>query len=88
MFHPNYILYKSLLEQTKERYSVVKDRKLMSKKIVDEEDSLKTLQEMVKERKKGEPVEEVLAIFCERYGVEMGECRSLYNKLVKQGKMK
>jgi hypothetical protein len=60
----------------------------MSKKIVDKQHSLEALQEMIAERKKGEPAEEVLAIFCERYGVEMAECRSLYSELVKQGKIK
>jgi hypothetical protein len=60
----------------------------MSKKLVDKQHSLETLQEMIRDRKKGEPAEEVLTIFCERYGVEMMYCRSLYNELVTQGKIK
>ncbi|MGD6851655.1 MAG: hypothetical protein ACQCN6_06310 [Candidatus Bathyarchaeia archaeon] len=60
----------------------------MSKKLVDNEHSLEALQEMIQDRKKGEPVEEVLAIFCQRYSLTMEDCRSLYNELVAQGKIK
>jgi hypothetical protein len=60
----------------------------MSKKLVDEEHSLNSLKEMVKHRKKGEPVEEVLAVFCQRYGLTMASCRAHYDKLVKNGDIK
>jgi hypothetical protein len=60
----------------------------MSKKIVDEEHALEALKEMVKHRKKGEPVEEVLAIFCQRYGLTMAACRTHYDTLVKKGEIK
>jgi len=46
------------------------------------------LKEMVNERKKGEPVEEVLSVFCERQGVSMGSCRVYYDKLLKAGEIK
>ncbi len=59
----------------------------MSKKIVDEKDSRETLKEMIAERKTGEPVEEVLATFCQRYSVSMATCRSLYDELVKKGEI-
>jgi chromosomal replication initiation ATPase DnaA len=60
----------------------------MSKRLVDKQHSIETLQEMIRDRKKDEPVEEILSIFCERYGVEMKDCRNLYNELVAQGKIK
>lgn len=50
--------------------------------------NLDLLKEMVNERKKGEPVEEVLSTFCQRQGVTMGTCRVYYNKLVKSGEVK
>lgn len=46
------------------------------------------LREMVNERKPGEPVEEVLSVFCQRQGVSMGTCRVYYKKLVDEGKVK
>ena len=46
------------------------------------------LKEMVNERKKGEPVEEVLSTFCQRQGISMGACRVYYEKLVDQGEIK
>ncbi len=60
----------------------------MSKKIVDKEHSLEALQEMIIDREKGTPVEEVLTIFCERYGLTMTACREYYDELVKKGKIK
>ncbi len=46
------------------------------------------LKEMVNERKRNEPVEEVLSTFCERQGVSMGTCRVYYKKLVDSGEIK
>ncbi len=46
------------------------------------------LKEMVKEKKPNEPVEEVLAIFCQRHGLSMDTCNLYYNELVKEGKIK
>jgi hypothetical protein len=43
---------------------------------------------MVAQRKPGEPVEEVLATFCQRYGLPMETCRSFYDELVKKGEIK
>jgi predicted solute-binding protein len=59
----------------------------MSKKLVDEEHSLEALQEMIRDRKKGTPVEEILTIFCERYGLTMEACREYYGLLVEKGKI-
>ena len=50
--------------------------------------NLDLLKEMVNERKKGEPVEEVLSVFCQREGISMGTCRVYYDKLVKLGDIK
>ncbi len=60
----------------------------MSKKIVDEKHSIETLKEMIEERKPGEPVEEVLATFCQRYSLPMETCRGFYDELVKKGEIK
>jgi hypothetical protein len=43
---------------------------------------------MIREKLKDEPVEKVLAVFCQRHGVSMAECREMYDKLVKQGQIK
>ncbi len=45
------------------------------------------LKEMVKEKDPNEPVEKVLAVFCERHGVSMGTCRYYYNLLVEKGEI-
>ncbi len=60
----------------------------MSERIVDEKHSKETLKEMIKQRKPGEPVEEVLATFCQRYSIDMETCRSLYDELVEKGEIK
>ena len=60
----------------------------MSKKVVDEKDAKKILKEMLQERKKGEPAEKVLAIFCQRYGLTMAACRDFYDDLIKKGEIK
>jgi hypothetical protein len=60
----------------------------MSKKIVDEKHAKETLKEMIKDRKPGEPVEEVLTTFCQRYSVTMGTCKELYDELVAKGEIK
>ena len=46
------------------------------------------LKEMVKERKPGESVEEVLSTFCSREGISMDACRVYYRKLVEIGEIK
>jgi|AGTN01.3.fsa_nt_gi hypothetical protein len=60
----------------------------MSKKIVDEQHSKEALKEMIEDRKPGEPVEEVLATFCQRYSVTMATCKSFYDELVAEGEIK
>lgn len=47
--------------------------------------NLDLLREMVKERKPGESLEEVLSVFCERQGLSMDTCRVYYKKLVEKG---
>ncbi len=59
----------------------------MSKKIVDEKDAKRVLKEMLHDRKE-KPAEEVLAIFCQRYGLTMAACRSFYNELIEKGEIK
>ncbi len=48
----------------------------------------KELEEMIKEKKSKQPVEEILAIFCHRHGTSMNVCRSYYRELVKSGQIK
>ena len=45
------------------------------------------LKEMVNERKPDKPVEEVLAVFCQRQGVSMDACRVYYKKLIHKGEI-
>ncbi len=40
------------------------------------------LKEMVRERKKDEPVEKVLTIFCHRHGISMNQCMKYYNQIM------
>ncbi len=57
-------------------------------KIVDKQHSMQTLKEMIQDRKTSETVEEVLAVFCQRYSLTMDSCRVLYDELVKKGEIK
>lgn len=59
----------------------------MSEKLVDEAHAKEALKEMIKDRKPGEPVDEVFPVFCERYGVSMETCKSLYDELAAKGKI-
>ena len=58
----------------------------MSKKT--DKQHMQELKEMVKEKQQKEPVEKILANFCERHGVSMDTCRIYYNRLVKKGEIK
>lgn len=49
---------------------------------------IQELKEMVKERKPDEPIEQVLAVFCERHAVSLSTCRVYYNRLVEKGEIK
>jgi hypothetical protein len=48
----------------------------------DEQHMRQYLKDMLALKKPDEPVEEVLAVFCERYGLSMRECRAIYERLV------
>lgn len=60
----------------------------MSEKLVDEKHSKEALKQMIQDRKEGEPVEEVLATFCQRYSVAMKTCKEIYNELFNAGEIK
>jgi hypothetical protein len=60
----------------------------MSKKLVDEKHSKEALKQMIQDKKENEPVEEVLATFCQRYSVAMKTCKDTYNELVAKGEIK
>jgi hypothetical protein len=49
---------------------------------------IQELKEMVQKRNPDEPVEKVLAVFCERHAVSLNTCRIYYNRLVEQGEIK
>ncbi|MGD0070411.1 MAG: hypothetical protein ABSB71_02485 [Candidatus Bathyarchaeia archaeon] len=49
---------------------------------------IQELKEMVQKRNPDEPVEKVLAVFCERHAVSLNTCRVYYNRLVEKGEIK
>ncbi len=49
---------------------------------------IQELREMVKQRASDQPVEKVLAIFCERHALSPETCTYYYNLLVKEGAIK
>jgi hypothetical protein len=49
---------------------------------------IKELKEMIREKAPEEPVEKVLAKFCERHGVSLDTCRKYYERFVTEGKVK
>ena len=51
-------------------------------------DHITELKEMVQKRKKNEPVDKVIAVFCQRHGLSMDTCRGYYNELIKKGEVK
>ena len=53
-----------------------------------DEEHIKELKEMIKEKKSEEPVEKVLVKFCERHGVSLDTCRIHYRRLVEKGEIK
>jgi hypothetical protein len=59
----------------------------MSEKI-DKQHKIQELKDMIKDRKPGEPVEEVLAVYCQRHGLSMDSCRIYYKQLVEKGEIK
>lgn len=46
------------------------------------------LAEMLKEKKSGESVDKVFAVFCHRHGISIEECKKYYDKLAKTEKAK
>lgn len=54
----------------------------------DKQHKIQELKDMIKNRKPGEPVEEVLTIYCQRHGISMDTCRVYYDQLVKKGEIK
>jgi hypothetical protein len=47
---------------------------------------IKELKEMLQESK--EPGEKVLAVFCQRHGISMDQCRKYYDELMAKGEAK
>jgi hypothetical protein len=58
----------------------------MSEKI--DKHKIQELREMVKQKSPDQPVEKILAVFCERHSLAMDTCRYYYNKLVENGDIK
>lgn len=58
----------------------------MSEKI--DKHDYEQLKMMIQDKKPNEPVEEVLAVFCQRYGASIDSCRQIYKHLVEKGEIK
>jgi len=58
----------------------------MSKKT--DKHHINELKEMIQEKKPQEPVEKVMATFCERHAVSMNTCKKYYDQLVAKGEVK
>ena len=54
----------------------------------DKKHRIQELKEMIQGRKRGESVEQVLEVFCQRNGLSMDACRVYYDQLVKKGEIK
>jgi hypothetical protein len=54
----------------------------------DRQHKVEELKDMIKNRKPGEPVEEVLTVYCQRHGISIETCRVYYEQLVKKGEIK
>jgi hypothetical protein len=52
-----------------------------------DKEHLEELKEMVQGRKKKEPVEKVLTMFCHRHGIAMDQCKKYYDQLVATGEI-
>jgi hypothetical protein len=46
------------------------------------------LKQMIKDKPKNEPLEQTLATFCQRYSLDMEQCQTYYEELVKKGSIK
>jgi hypothetical protein len=55
---------------------------------MDKQHKIQELKEMIQEKEPNEPVEQVLATFCERHGLSLATCRIYYNRLVEKGEIK
>ena len=51
-------------------------------------EKIQELKEMIHEKEPGEPVEKVLAKFCERHAVSLNACKRYYNRMVENGEVK
>ncbi len=48
---------------------------------------IEELKEMLNSKQPNQPVEKILAVFCERHSLTMGTCRYYYNQLVNKGEI-
>jgi hypothetical protein len=49
---------------------------------------VKELKEMLQNRKPNEPVDKILAVFCERHSISLATCRVFYKQMVEKGEVK
>ncbi|HUK84520.1 MAG TPA: hypothetical protein VLU95_01520 [Candidatus Acidoferrum sp.] len=54
----------------------------------DRQHKIEELKDMIKNKKPGEPVEEVLTTYCQRHGISIETCRVYYDQLIKKGEIK
>jgi hypothetical protein len=58
----------------------------MSQKV--DKDMLDELKQNLKDKKPDQPADKIIAVFCQKTGLTMDECRVYYKKLVKDGNIK
>jgi hypothetical protein len=85
MFYPKDLSIKGFLRKQNNDKTKMR-RFLLSDKL--DKHKIQELREMVKEKAPDQPVEKVLAVFCERHGLTSGTCRYYYNLLVETGDIK
>jgi hypothetical protein len=49
---------------------------------------VKELKAMLQEKKPNEPVEKILAVFCERHSISLSTCHVFYKEMVEKGEIK
>jgi hypothetical protein len=88
MLHPNRHVSKRVFEKAKQWYCRIVNAGLMQMSDKLDKHKIQELREMVKAKAPDQPVEKVLAIFCERHGLTSGTCKYYYNILVENGDIK
>ena len=54
---------------------------------LDKKHAKEELKEMIRENRKKEPVDKIMALFCHRHGVSMNTCKKYYDQMVANGEI-